>query len=330
MFLTKTIHALSPETTVLIWDDMYRDVTPMDCSNIILTDFEVVQWDYTAKPHEDLHINMYKYGRMFDNLWIATAFKGADGRKRILPDLNMRFYNHIHWLDFIFDYGTLKKLYNIKGIILTGWSRYDHDSPLCEILPASIPSLIINLILIQKYTSGIVVENTKDLDDFIDEHIENNLDSSLQCQNRSERFLDKFDSKACHYEESDLYTTLERLNNMTSIVYSILDDYAYKYLILKKNASIGEESVIEYEYVDGVQTQIETCRRIFFELVTIETEIIGLLSVYFENDVILEYVRSKIRLMQRNIQGLFGFWHYKNLTSTISLDNIQNHNKLLT
>ncbi|XP_063369300.1 hexosaminidase D-like [Cydia amplana] len=235
-FLIETVHILSPDTTVLIWDDMYRGVKPMDCSNIILTETEVVHWDYTAKPHVDVHINMYKYGRMFDNIWIATAFKGADGRERILPDLNMRFYNHLHWLNFIFDYGTLKKLFKIKGIILTGWSRYDHYAPLCEILPASIPSLIINLILIQKYTSGIVVKNMNDLDVFIDKHIENNLDSSLLCQKHSERFLNKFDSETCHYEESDLYTTLQLLSN------------AYKYFVIKKNASNDEKSRIEYEY----------------------------------------------------------------------------------
>ncbi|XP_063389658.1 hexosaminidase D-like [Cydia fagiglandana] len=300
-FLVETVHLLSPTTTVLIWDDMYRDVKPMDCSNLILTDTEVVYWDFTAKPHEDVHINMNKYGRMFDNIWIATAFKGADGRESILPDLNVRFYNHLYWLDFIFNYGTMKKLYKFKGIILTGWSRYDHDSPLCEILPASIPSLIINLILIQKYTSGIVVENMNELDVFIDEHIENNLDSSLLCQNRSKRFLNAFNSKKCRYEESDLYTTLQLLSN------------AYKCFVLKNNASNDDESSIEYENVGNVQNQMETCLRIFNELckITFDKEIIGLLSDYFENEVILEYIRSKIRSLQENIKRIVPIFSIK-------------------
>lgn len=34
----------------------------------------------------------------------------------------------------------------ISGIILTGWQRYSHYSPLCEILPVSIPSLIVDLV----------------------------------------------------------------------------------------------------------------------------------------------------------------------------------------
>ena len=35
-----------------------------------------------------------------------------------------------------------------QGLVLTGWSRYDHFAVLCELFPASLPSLVINLMLI--------------------------------------------------------------------------------------------------------------------------------------------------------------------------------------
>lgn len=41
--------------------------------------------------------------------------------------------------------------HQIRGLVLTGWQRYDHLATLCELLPAAIPSLILNLITV---TSG--------------------------------------------------------------------------------------------------------------------------------------------------------------------------------
>jgi len=37
---------------------------------------------------------------------------------------------------------------NVKGFVLTGWSRYEHFSALCELLPASLPSLVACLQII--------------------------------------------------------------------------------------------------------------------------------------------------------------------------------------
>ena len=34
---------------------------------------------------------------------------------------------------------------NFDGIMLTGWSRYDHFLSLCELLPYSIPSMAFSL-----------------------------------------------------------------------------------------------------------------------------------------------------------------------------------------
>lgn len=47
-----------------------------------------------------------------------------------------------------------------SGIFLTGWSRYDHFAVLSELLPISIPSLILNLILVNYNFNETDANNT--------------------------------------------------------------------------------------------------------------------------------------------------------------------------
>ena len=56
------------------------------------------------------------------------------------------------WLD-IMARETSKKS-SFRGLVLTGWARYDHFAVLCELLPVALPSLILNLELISLNASS--------------------------------------------------------------------------------------------------------------------------------------------------------------------------------
>ncbi|XP_069916185.1 hexosaminidase D isoform X4 [Oryctolagus cuniculus] len=110
------VRARHPGTTPLVWDDMLRDI-PQDQLTVLL---------------------MEKFRECrFPRLWAASAFKGATGASRALPPIEYHLHNHTQWLQVAGSAPTDA----LRGIVLTGWQRYDHFSVLCELLPVGIPSL---------------------------------------------------------------------------------------------------------------------------------------------------------------------------------------------
>ena len=83
------------------------------------------------------------------SVWVAGAFKGATGEKQYIPDILSHVRNQMSWLR-IMEREAKQEVspVNFKGLVLTGWSRYDHFAVLCELLPVALPSLVINLLVV--------------------------------------------------------------------------------------------------------------------------------------------------------------------------------------
>ena len=82
-------------------------------------------------------------------MWVASAFKGATGEKQYIPDILSHVRNQMSWLR-IMEREAKQEVspVNFRGLVLTGWSRYDHFAVLCELLPVALPSLVINLMVV--------------------------------------------------------------------------------------------------------------------------------------------------------------------------------------
>lgn len=86
-----------------------------------------------------------RYAQVFPSFWISSAFKGAFGETMIVPDVTRHLENNLNWLD-VGRTESPKFRQGLRGLAITGWQRYDHFSNLCELLPAAIPSLAVNLL----------------------------------------------------------------------------------------------------------------------------------------------------------------------------------------
>ncbi|RVE42715.1 hypothetical protein evm_012627 [Chilo suppressalis] len=138
--------------TILMWDDMLRNISvdvlkKYELCNLI----QPVVWDYNSKEFFRISDQLWEtYRQLFPKVWAASAFKGANGSCQILSPVNRYVSNHEAWIEEIRRHSPRVKF---GGIILTGWSRYDHYATLCELLPVSLPSLASCLRLLTKADS---------------------------------------------------------------------------------------------------------------------------------------------------------------------------------
>ncbi|XP_053619440.1 hexosaminidase D-like isoform X2 [Plodia interpunctella] len=218
--VTEIVKNISAETTVLIWDDMIRSIY---VKHPVHQTAEPVVWNYKKKVML-YHKTLSQYHKIFPNIWIASAFKGADGDESILPNIKYRFLNHYSWLQGIRNYkfGGESNIFNFKGIILTGWSRYAFGRKPVDLLPCSIPSLMLNLILIAKFQTGVCSpkpQYTKDLTVFYSIYLNDSFSKMLDCDmmdidvnNNYFHFIFDYDNLSldnCNFTEWKLYKSVK-------------------------------------------------------------------------------------------------------------------------
>ncbi|CAJ0584162.1 unnamed protein product, partial [Mesorhabditis spiculigera] len=135
--------------TVFAWNDMFQ-ATDAD----VLLHYEMrkvitpVVWGYKSDVTQPGYFPEGLFARLdqsFDSVYFATAFKGANGQGRVFIDVQRYLNTHRSYVKLL--NGDARRLRaKTGGVFVTGWSRYSHHLPLCELLPASIPSLLADLI----------------------------------------------------------------------------------------------------------------------------------------------------------------------------------------
>lgn len=128
----------------IIWDDELRNIeASVILESGIPSKVDIMVWKYTPNISKALNESLWdKYGKLFQSVWAASSFKGATGARQIYTEVEYHIQNHFSWIETMVKY---RRKMHFKGIVLTGWSRYDHFATLCELLPVAIPSLAVCL-----------------------------------------------------------------------------------------------------------------------------------------------------------------------------------------
>ncbi|XP_053206083.1 hexosaminidase D-like [Panonychus citri] len=133
----------------IVWDDMLRNMSPERLKESKIGSLvEPMIWTYVKDIYRFIPYPTFTYfADTFDNVWAASAFKGAFGETLTVPNVKMHLENNEGWLEVMAEqHGHFK---SFRGIVVTGWQRYDHLGTLCELLPSGLPSLIIDLITLK-------------------------------------------------------------------------------------------------------------------------------------------------------------------------------------
>ncbi|XP_061080210.1 beta-N-acetylhexosaminidase isoform X1 [Conger conger] len=136
-----------PGIHLLMWDDMMRQISASTLKESGLPSLaSPVIWFYAAELNlKKIDQLISKYQEVgFKDVWFASAFKGASCIYQRVTPLSKHLTNHLSWLKVMKSMSKYPSI-SFRGIVLTGWQRYDHFAVLCELLPVGIPSLAVCL-----------------------------------------------------------------------------------------------------------------------------------------------------------------------------------------
>ena len=125
---------------VLAWHDHLVQMPERELLEYNLPEtLEPVLWSYAEDLDTYLPFSNWISLKPFKNVWGSSAFKGADGPMRFNSNPGHYIRNHESWIEQMTR--VYKEFDLFQGLIITGWSRYDHLATLCELFPIAIPTL---------------------------------------------------------------------------------------------------------------------------------------------------------------------------------------------
>lgn len=285
-----------PNMKIIIWDDQLRQMSVETLRGSGISKMvEVMVWAYTEDIYKFVQSQTWdKYSQIFKSCWVAGAFKGAFGETLMMAPGRRHLENSLRWLAII--QGESSRFEEgIRGMVLTGWSRYDHFSVLCELFPASIPSLAICLHTI---STGYFDIDSKT----------NSIIPSLTCPDaRGDRYLwldllkdpNLGSFSRCIFAGSSVFRYINRLSVLSKEAHEFLDS-------IKFSRGWLSDYSIRHNFTSPsrVSELLEDQPRILASLINLSRSLAEAMEEMYDNHTIGEYIEQKIYPLVTELRNL--------------------------
>ncbi|CAF1453758.1 unnamed protein product, partial [Didymodactylos carnosus] len=211
--IAKYIHSKRPTLLLLVWHDVLQNLGQHLLSKYnLLKLINPVLWSY----REDVNVEGFLQEQQaqifgqFQSIWGASAFKGATSEISTISDIKHYYLNQQSWIAQL-NLLIPKMWQNFDGMIVTGWSRYDHFLSLCELLPYSIPSLAYSITAwIDPFKNASYdIQSNQELQQYVDKSLGCNTHVHTQIQEYSDQR-----SPQCTFPGADIYEAIISLQNI--------------------------------------------------------------------------------------------------------------------
>ncbi|XP_017881030.1 hexosaminidase D-like [Ceratina calcarata] len=267
-----------PGLSVLMWDDEFREILPQEIIDRGLhLMVQPVVWKYTTDPEASLTDQLWEsYASVWKEVWVATAFKGATAPDRYYTEIGYHMENHQRWLEIINRYSNQ---ITFKGVMLTGWQRYDHFSVLCELLPVAIPSLAVNLAILQASDlTGLPTETPT------------SVLQALQCEGIITLSIPEpqYGWTKCSYLGMSVYSAMLRLYSLVQEVSKMEQDNTFKGWLKSYNLKYS------FSNPSHVERAVVELDRHKMEIMYIEKEIRSAMENIYDNYTVQEWLETYV------------------------------------
>ncbi|KPM07047.1 hexosaminidase D-like protein, partial [Sarcoptes scabiei] len=268
----------------IIWDDMLRQIYPetIKLYELHRSNLEIMIWTYIDDIYRFIPYGTWiSYSQSFPKIWGASAFKGAFGETLTAPNIKMHLDNNIAWLGALEEQSTNFK--TIQGLVITGWQRYDHLATLCELLPTSLPSLILDLLTVSngKYESRLIRK--------LYEILNCGQNVMISNENIFSKNSNFFHLAQCDFPGSKI---LQMINDFEEINKRV-DDFLYDLTVHKAwltRYNFAHNITSPWRINEGLQNYPE----IMYNLREVAKNALSTLGEVYENSTVFEWIEEKI------------------------------------